>query len=159
MPITANVLPDVIGQQDDLASSLPLVVEQLEFEVRQEILQHTLEQSSSPVLLPDLTAVPNGNLDETHDSVLLSTPTEQTQAAEQPQQRQQQLAFIPVIENTEITNESIFQNEPDVIPHENNQTPVILHSVDSIINASSPPNTDFEVDPFVFVYFYKTIFL
>lgn len=141
VPITANILPDVIGQQDDLASSLPLVVEQLEFEVRQEILQHTLEQSSSPVLLPDLTAIPNGNLDERHDSVLLSTAIEQTQAE---QQVEQQLAFIPVIEKTEITNESIFQNEPDVIPHENNQTPVILHSIDSIINASSPPNTDFE---------------
>ena len=136
---TPTTLPDIIGQQEEFPStSLPLAVEQLELEVRQEILQHTLDPPASSLLLPDLTAVSNANHEDNRES---STTSQEDHEVEE--EEEEKLSFIPVIGNTQITNNSIFQNEPDLIQHET-QTPVILHSVDSIVNA--PTGTDFEVE-------------
>jgi hypothetical protein len=138
-------LPDIIGQQEEfLSTSLPLAVEQLELEVRQEILQHTLEQpSSSSLLLPDLTTLPNGNHDGKKETVLFSTSFEE--------EEEEKLSSTPVIETAQISNNLIFQNEPDLIQHETTQIAAILHSVDSIVNA--PMGSDFEVKDYQFVFF------
>jgi hypothetical protein len=120
-------LPDIIGQQEEFSTtSLPLAVEQLEIEVRHEILQHTLEQSST--LLPDLTTLPNGNHEDIQETNLSSTSIEE----------EQNLSTSPVIETTQTSNDFIVQNEPDLIQHEitSTQKPNILHSVDSIVNAT-----------------------
>ncbi len=139
-------LPDIIGQQEEFSStSLPLAVEQLELEVRQEILQHTFEQpSSSSLLLPDLTTLPNGNHDEKKEMVLFSTSFED--------EEQEKLSSIPVIETAQTSNNLIYQNEPDLIQHEtpSTQAAAILHSVDSIVNA--PMGSDFEVNDYQFFF-------
>jgi hypothetical protein len=131
--VTTSTLPDIIGQQEDLTStSIPLAVEQLEIEVRQEILQHTLEQPSSSLLLPDVTALANDNHEENKETILVSTPTEE----------EENLSSTPVIETLEALNNFVFQNEPDLIQHETTpiptptatQPPIVLHSVDSIVN-------------------------
>jgi hypothetical protein len=127
--LSTPTLPDVIGQQDELLSTpLPLAVEQLELEVRQEILQHTLEQPPSPLLLPDLTTLSNGNHNENKETMLSSISIEEDELS------------TPVIEETQTSNNILFQNEPDLLQHE---TPTVLHSVDSIVNA--PTGLDLEV--------------
>jgi len=142
-------LPDIIGQQEEFSStSLPLAVEQLELEVRQEILQHTFEQpSSSSLLLPDLTTLPNGNHDEKKEMVLFSTSFE-----DEEQQEQENLSSAPGIETAQTSNNLIYQNEPDLIQHEtpSTQAAAILHSVDSIVNA--PMGSDFEVNDYQFFF-------
>jgi hypothetical protein len=136
--VPTPILPDIIGQQEEfLATSLPLAVEKLELEVRQEILQHTLEQPSPPLLLPDLTTVPNSNHNDKKENILLSASI-----YEDDEEEKEKLSSIPVIETTPISNNFIFQNEPDLIQHET-QTPVVLHSVDSIVNL--PIISDLEV--------------
>jgi hypothetical protein len=128
-------LPDIIGQQEEFSStSLPFALEQLELEVRHEILQHTFEQpsSSSPLLLPDLTTLPNGNHDDKKEAVFFST------SFEEDEEEEEKLSSTPVIEETAQTSKNVrFQNEPDLIQHETpaTQTPTVLHSVDSIVNA------------------------
>jgi hypothetical protein len=111
-----------------LSTPLPLAVEQLELEVRQEILQHTLEQPPSPLLLPDLTTLSNGNHNENKETMLSSISIEEDELS------------TPVIEETQTSNNILFQNEPDLLQHE---TPTVLHSVDSIVNA--PTGLDLEV--------------
>jgi hypothetical protein len=136
--IPTPTLPDIIGQQEEISSALlPLAVEQLELEVRQEILQHTVEQPSSPLLLPDLTALPNGNHDDTKESNLLSTSSSSIE-------EEQNLSSTPVVETTQTSHNPIVQNEPDIIQHEipSTQRPNILHSVDSIVNAPMVPNLE-----------------
>jgi hypothetical protein len=130
--IPTPTLPDIIGQQEELSSiALPLAVEHLEIEVREEILHHTLEQSSSPLLLPDLTTLLNGNHEDKKESSLLSTSSNSIE---------EHLSPIPMIETTQISNNFLFQNEPDLIQHE---TSNVLHSVDSIVNV--PMISDLEV--------------
>ncbi len=143
--IPAPTLPDVISQQqeDEVSStSLPLAVEQLELEVRQEILQHTLEQpsSTSPLLLPDLTTLPNSNHDDKKETIFLLT------SSEEEEEEEEKLSSTPVIEIAQTSNNLIFQNEPDLIQHE---TPAVLHSVDSIVNA--PAAYDLEVKDYSFL--------
>ena len=131
--VTTPILPDIIGQQEELAStSIPLAVEQLEIEVRQEILQHTLEQPSPTVLLPDVTTSASANHDEENrETILVSNP---------PTEEEENLSSTPVIDTMETLNSFVFQNEPDLIQHETTQTPTptqppaVLHSVDSIVN-------------------------
>lgn len=151
--IPTSTLPDIIGQKEEVSStSLPFVVEQLELEVRQEILQHTLEQqpsssSSSPaLLLPDLTTFPNENHDDNKETVLFSTSSD-----EEEEEEEENLLSIPVIEETvQTSNNFIYQNEPDLIQHEipPTQSAAILHSVDSIVNA--PMVYNLEVRKFFF---------
>jgi hypothetical protein len=141
--ISTPILPDIIGQQEELSSiSLPLAVEHLELEVRQEILQHTHEQPSSSLLLPDVTALVHGNHDENNETVLLSTSIEE----------EENLSSTPVIETVEASNSFIFQNEPDLIQHETTPTqpPIVLHSVDSIVNI--PNVADLKVTDYFGIY-------
>lgn len=135
---TPTILPDIIGQQEDLPSiSLPLLVEQLENEVREEILQHTLEQPSSSLLLPDLTTLSNGNHDEQNEPILLSTSIDD---------EEENLLLTPIIETT---NNFIFQKEPDLIQHEtttaSTEGAVVLHSVDSIVNLPTVTNHEVQI--------------
>ncbi|UJR35187.1 hypothetical protein I4U23_027954 [Adineta vaga] len=94
--ISPPMLPDIVNQQEEIPStSLPLAVEQLELEVREEILQHTHEQSS---LL-------NGNQEEIlslstfNDGEIQSEPTS----------------------NNRIED----KNEPDLIPQETSTQTVL----------------------------------
>ncbi|CAF1419264.1 unnamed protein product [Adineta steineri] len=139
-------LPDIIGQQEELSStSLPLAVEQLENEVREEILHHTLE---SPLLLPDLTTLTNSNLDNKNETILLSRSLSSNE-----EDTEEQSTAESIIETTPVSNNLLFQNEPDLIQRETPTT--VLHSVDSIVNASvvhdvkdfvvpNPPKIDLE---------------
>jgi len=142
--IQTPTLPDIIGQQEEFSStSLPFAVEQLELEVRQEILQHTLEQpsSTSPLLLPDLTTLPNSNHDDKKETIFLLTSSE-----EEEEEEEEKFSSTPVIEIAQTSNNLVFQNEPDLIQHE---TPAVLHSVDSIVNA--PAAYDLEVKDYSFL--------
>ena len=136
--VPTPTLPDVISQPDDSATvTLPVAVEQLELEVRQEILQHTLEL---PLLLPDLTTIVNGNhhkQEEEEDESIQSTSSSSPE--EEEEQQQQQPPSSPVVQS----NTPPLPNEPDLIQHE---TPIVLHSVDSIVNA--PAAFDLQVRRF-----------
>ena len=128
-------LPDIIGQQEELSSaSLPQAVEQLELEVRQEVLQHTLEQTSPSLLLPDLTTVTHVNHEDTTDTRLSHASTDE--------ETNDDLSLLPVLQETNTSNTLIYQNEPDLLQHETppSQVSLILHSVDSIVNASDAAN-------------------
>ncbi|CAF4690539.1 unnamed protein product [Rotaria sp. Silwood1] len=139
-----STLPDVIVQQEEnLSTSLPFAVEQLEFEVRQEILQHTLDQSSSP----DLTTMPNNHHDDTKETGLFSTSSTSTEEGEEEEEEEEEekpSSPLPVTETAQTSNNLIYQSEPDLIQHETPpvKTPVILHSVDSIVNAPMGTNLD-----------------
>lgn len=114
-------------EDEDLASiALPLAVEQLEIEVREEILHHTGEQSSAS----ELTTLANGYEDEENEIPLTvnsiddeSTPTVQT------------------------SNQFIDSKEPNPIAHD---TTTVLHSVDSIVNL--PTVTDHEVQNHLMIF-------
>jgi hypothetical protein len=95
-----------------------------------------LEQPSSPLLLPDLTTLSNVNHDEQNETDLLSTSLE-----EEKEEEEDNLSSLPVIETTQTSSNFIFPKEPDLIQHE---TPVVIHSVDSIVNL--PNVSDLEVN-------------
>ncbi len=82
-------------------------------------------------MLPDLTTLLNGNHEDKKESSLLSTSSNSIE---------EHLSPIPMIETTQISNNFLFQNEPDLIQHE---TSNVLHSVDSIVNV--PMISDLEV--------------
>ncbi|CAF1245680.1 unnamed protein product [Adineta ricciae] len=122
-PSFVPILPDVPDQQEDiLSTSLPLAVEQLEIEVREEILQHTHEQ---PLL--------DGHHEKTQEATFLSTSIEEEQ--------QSPLATADTKE--------IVENESDCIPHDVSptQTQTVLHSVDSIVNATTMADLEDYVAP------------
>ena len=117
-PSSIPILSDVSYQQEDiLSTSLPLAVEQLEIEVREEILQHTHEQP-----------LPDGHHEKTQEVASLLTSIEEEQ--------QSPLATTDTKE--------IVENESDCIPHDASptQTQTVLHSVDSIVNATTMPNLE-----------------
>ncbi|CAF1490792.1 unnamed protein product [Adineta steineri] len=123
-----SILPDIIGQQEELSStSLPLAVEQLENEVREEILHHTLE---SPLLLPDLTTLTNSNIDNKNETILLSRSLSSNE-----EDKEQQLTTESIVETTPVSNNLLFQNEPDLIQRETSTT--VLHSVDKPVQSIS----------------------
>ncbi|CAF0781552.1 unnamed protein product [Adineta ricciae] len=122
-PSSVPILPDVPDQQEDVFStSLPLAVEQLEIEVREEILQHTQEQP-----------LPDGHHEKTQEATSLSTSIEEEQ--------QSPLATTDTKE--------IVENESDCISHDASptQTQSVLHSVDSIVNATTMADLEDYVAP------------
>ena len=132
--VPAAPLPDVVSQPEDSSTlTLPAAVEQLELEVRQEILQHTLEL---PSLMPDLTTIVNGNHDEHEEESLHSTPIEE-------EEEEDEELNTPIVEPTDMSNTTPLPSEPDLLQHE---TPIVLHSVDSIVNA--PTAFDLSVKSF-----------
>ncbi|CAF1953454.1 unnamed protein product [Rotaria magnacalcarata] len=138
------ILPDLIGQQDELSSTpLPLVVEQLEFEVRQEVLQHTLEQASS-LLSPDITNISNSHHDDEKETTTFSTSSISDDEEHPQRELEENLTSSPDNEATKRSTSFAFQNEPDLIQHEtfSTQAQFVLHSVDSIVNAPMGSNLD-----------------
>ena len=130
--ITSSTLPDVISQPEDIPTfTLPMAVEQLEIEVRQEILQHTLETNVSGGLLPDLTTISNG-IHEDHEPIV-----DQSISLSSSEQNQDEPTELSPVEK----GNSIFtvpaESEPDLLQHDVQSNPIVLHSVDSIVNATS----------------------
>ena len=113
------ILPEIVTREDeDLSSiSLPLAVEHLEMEVREEILHHILEELSPS----DLTTLSNGHEDEEEEIPLTFTSIDEEST--------------PTIETL---NDFIDSKEHDTIA-----ATTVLHSVDSILNL--PTVTDHEV--------------
>ncbi|CAM2726281.1 unnamed protein product [Rotaria socialis] len=139
------ILPDLIGQQDELSSTpLPLAVEQLELEVRQEVLQHTLEQTSSSLLSPDITNISNSHHDDEKETAIFSTSSISDEEEHHQRELEENLTSSPDNEATKRLTNFTFQNEPDLIQHETSstQTQFVLHSVDSIVNAPMGSNLD-----------------
>lgn len=134
-PTPTIVLPEIATREDeDLSSvSLPLAVEQLEIEVREEILQHILEEPSASSLSPDLTTVSNDHEDEESEIPLTFTSIDEEST--------------PTIETS---NHFIDSKESDPIEHEITPATAVLHSVDSIVNL--PTVTDHEVQTSLVVF-------
>lgn len=135
--IPTSSLPDLIGQQDDLSTTtLPLAVEQLELEVRQEILQHTVEASASSFASPDVTNIGNDHLDDhKKDSVVYSSSPISDEIVEQ--EEKQDVKSLLENEAIQASTDLSVQVEPDIIQHEipSTHAQIVLHSVDSIVNA------------------------
>jgi hypothetical protein len=127
--VSTSILPDVISQQDETSTvTLPEAVEQLEIEVRQELLQHALDLACSSTLLPDLTTNSNGVHDEYDDDLV------RTRSFSYVDEHNNDSTYASLVQHEDESKEMGVQNEPDLLQHETPSTPIVLHSVDSIVN-------------------------
>lgn len=154
MPATSRTtLPDVVNQQEETSStSLPLAVEQLEYEVRQEVSQHTLENST------DDANIANDQYEDKKEPVVFlassSSSEDEDEGQKEKEKEKENLSSEPVIESTEILTNVTLPNEPDVVQH---GTPpihpsAVLHSVDSIVNAPMGSHLDVRKNKFYFIF-------
>lgn len=128
--IVSTALTDVSTEQDEMPTmTLPEAVEQLEIEVRQEILQHAFEASSSSPGAPLTDQITGSNDDEDFvvDQFNSSSTTEPSD--------QEQPATLSLAEEIHLTATKSIDIDSDFSQQDHSSNPSIIHSVDSIVNA------------------------